>query len=220
MDKETKVFLGIGVALIAIVIGGAVFLSKSNPQQSQAVDTPSVETTTLVTDSSNKIGPADAKVTVVEFSDFQCPGCAAAYPALEQAIEQYKDKVLFVYRHFPLETIHKNAQLASLSAEAAGAQNKFWEMSDMLFVNQEKWSNESNAKDIFISYAKELQLDEEKFTQDLENNELSDKINNDYSDGLKAGVNSTPTFFINGVRYPAVFSFEELKQIIETELNK
>lgn len=220
MDKETKMFLGIGVALIAVVIGGAVLLSKSNPQQTQTVDTTPVDQSTLITESSNKIGPEDAQVKIVEFADFQCPGCAAAHPAISQIIDEYKDKVLFVYRYFPLETIHQNAKLAAIAAEAAARQDKFWEMSDKLFENQKSWENESNAKEKFLEYAKELDLDEQKFTDDLGNAEISDKINNDYSDGLRAGVNSTPTFFINGVRYPAVFSYDELKQIIEAELNK
>lgn len=219
MDKETKVFLGIGVALIAVVIGGAVLLSKSSPQQTQTVDTAAVDQGTLITESSNKVGPEDAKVKIVEFADFQCPGCAAAHPALSQAIEEYKDRVLFVYRYFPL-TIHKNAKLAAVAAEAAAMQGKFWEMSEKLYENQSSWGNETNAKEIFIGYAKELALDEQKFTVDLDSKEIVDKIDNDYSDGLRAGVDQTPTFFINGVKYPVVFNYEELKQIIETELNK
>ena len=148
-------------------------------------------------------GPEDAAITIVEYSDFQCPYCKQAVPVVEQILAEYPDSVRLIYRHYPLRQVHQQTQLAAESAEAAGRQDKFWEMHDVLFANQEQWSGNLGARGIFESYAEALGLDVDLFKTDLQDRALAEKIQNDYASGNDAGVQGTPTFFINGVQLKA-----------------
>lgn len=160
-------------------------------------------------------GAKSPEVTLVEYSDFQCPACGAYYPLVKKVNEKYKEKIRFVYRHFPLAQ-HKNALLAAQIAEAAGLQNKFWQMHDMLFENQAEWSESNNVDDIFEKYAKSLKLDVAKFRKDLSNESLKKKIDDDRQSGLSYGVNSTPTFYLNGVKLdPPPQNMEEFDKLLE-----
>ncbi|MBI4215316.1 MAG: thioredoxin domain-containing protein, partial [Parcubacteria group bacterium] len=121
-----------------------------------------------------KYGVESAETILVEYSDFQCPACAYYHPIVQQLAEKYKEKLQFVYRHFPLKNIHKNAAPAAWAAEAAGKQGQFWEMQDKLFANQDEWANQKNPKDIFEQYAQSLGLDMEKFKSDFDSKEVRD----------------------------------------------
>lgn len=169
-----------------------------------------------------KIGPTDwvkgnrdARVVLVEYSDFQCPACGFYYPLLKQLTEEFGDRVAVVYRHFPLKQIHKNAVLAAQAAEAAGLRGKFWEMHNLLFENQSIWSKALNPKSTFTEYAKRIGLNEGKFESDLESRDTKNKVDMDYIFGAGLGINSTPTFFLNGRKLINPRSYEEFKQIIE-----
>ena len=217
MSKEAKVLIGIA---IVVVIGGILLAIFANPQPSEpgaAVDAQS-----LVRESSHMTGKAGAKVTIVEFGDFQCPACAAAHPIVKQALESYKDNenVNFVFRNFPLDSIHPNAQISAEAAEAAGAQGKYWEMHNLLYEKQADWSTNAAPLETFVGYAQSLGLDVDKFRQSVSQRMATDIIKADYDDGQKIGVNSTPTFFINGVKEAKVLSLDELKAKIELELAK
>ena len=122
-------------------------------------------------------------------------------------------QVQFAYRHFPLSQ-HKNAKLAATVAEAAGKQGKFWEMHDLIFQNQSDWSEEKNAAVIFAKYAQEVGLDLAKFQTDIASEEIKAKIENDYKSGVKAGVNSTPSFFLNGEKITNPRNYDEFKNAI------
>lgn len=214
MSNEAKILTGISVVTLAIVIGAAVmFGGKSTPEKAA----PPVDKLLLIREDSHKVAADNPKVTIVEFGDFQCPACGAAHPVVKQVLEEYKGKVTFVFRNFPLN-VHKNAEVAAEAAEAAGAQNKFFEMHDLLYDNQEKWSDSDKAIDIFAGYAKELKLDVDKFKKEVEGNKYKDKIAKDTADGNAAGVNSTPTFYINGVKQEGVLPYNEFKAKIEEHL--
>lgn len=217
MNKEAKIL--IGVALVVLIGGGALFLF-ANPQPKDAGQ--AVDSQSLVRETSNMTGKKEAKVTIVEFGDYQCPACAAAHPIVKKVLEDYKnnDQVNFVYRQFPLISIHKNAMLASQAALAAGEQGKFWEMHSKLFEGQIQWSENVSANVIFESYASSLSLDLTKFNNSLGQNLFRDVVNADIKDGEALGVNSTPTFFINGQKLNSIPSEEEWKQKIEEELKK
>lgn len=146
-------------------------------------------------------GDKNAKVSLVEFSDLQCPACKAYDPVVKQALNDLRGKVKLTYKHFPL-TIHKNSTAAAKAAEAAGAQEKFWEMHDLLFDKQGEWSDlDSTAVvDKYNQYAKDLGLDVEKFKLDYGNKDFEKKITDMENEGVNAGVVATPTFFINGVK--------------------
>lgn len=143
-------------------------------------------------------GAKDGKVTLVEFGDFQCPACGAYEPIVKQVVADNKDTLKIVYRHFPLTQIHKNALPAALATEAAGLQGKFWEMHDILYAKQDEWSGSLNAQDLFVMYATTLELDVQKFKNDLSSKTLEDKILSEFKEGVRLGVQGTPTFFLNG----------------------
>ncbi|MDP3964184.1 MAG: thioredoxin domain-containing protein [bacterium] len=197
---------------IAIVVGGFVWaVVNSNP----AENTPLADT---VVDTDWTKGNQDASVVLVEYSDLQCPACASYEPMIKQVIENFSEDVLFVYRHFPLKSIHPNAEEAGWAAEAAGQQDAFWEMHDILFNRQTAWSALSNPKDTFIDYAKELGLNAEQFDTDYESDTARDKVNSDYQSGVRSSVQGTPTFFINGETISNPRTYDEFANIITNAL--
>jgi protein-disulfide isomerase len=221
MRKEGIILVGIGIITLLIVVGAAFFLSGP------AAPSP-LEGEGEVTDSALLLGPEQermtegtpsAKVTIVEFGDLQCPACGAVHPVLKQIVSEYKDKVYFVFRNFPLP-MHPNAPIAAQAAYAAGQQGKFWEMHDMLYESQDEWAEKSSgpAKETIVGYAQDLELDMTKFNEDLNKNAGNAKIQKDQNDGYQLGVNSTPTLYINGTKFAAVMTYDQLKKEIDDRL--
>jgi protein-disulfide isomerase len=159
-------------------------------------------------------GPPDAPVTLLEYGDYQCPYCGAAHPVVKALQQQLGDSLRFAFRHFPLSTVHEYAEQAAESAEAAGAQGKFWEMHDMQFENQPALDFES-----LVGYAEELGLDVERFATELENGIYAPRVREDFISGVRSGVNGTPTFFINGVRHEGSFDFETMLEAIQVRMS-
>lgn len=148
-------------------------------------------------------GKTDSKVVLIEYGDFQCPGCGSIHPGIKKIAEEYKDTIAFVFRNFPLPaTTHPNAKASAATAEAAGLQGKYWEMNNKIYENQSEWSNLTGVErtDMFVSYAKELGLDEAKFRIDLASTNVNQKLLFDKAIGEKSGVDSTPSFFLNGTK--------------------
>lgn len=214
MTKETK-WLGIILISTVVLLFGGVFL-LSRGQSSKAVAGTSVSQ--IDYSKGQKVGSDSAKVKVVEFSDFQCPACLAAEPYVKKLRVDYPDQVQFIYRHFPLPQ-HTYGKEAATLAEAAGEQGKFWEMHGKLFETQAQWSGLSDVKPFFLSLAKQLGLDENKVKQELETNAFKSKIDDDLAEGRILGVNSTPTFFVNG-RKLNLRTFEDLNTTVAEELKK
>ncbi|MEK7177681.1 MAG: thioredoxin domain-containing protein [Patescibacteria group bacterium] len=159
----------------------------------------------------------DKKNILVEYSDFQCPSCKGAHDFLKtieasgSADFDITKKVTFVYRYFPLFQIHDKANISAYAAEAAGIQGKFWEMTSLLFDNQQSWTGSKDAmNEYFIKYAKQLKLDIEKFKKDSDSNEVKSRVAEDLREAEQMGVDSTPTFFLNGQKVE-VNSYEEFK---------
>lgn len=158
-------------------------------------------------------GSKEAKIQLVEFSDFQCPACGLAEPEIKKVLENYGDNIALTYRHFPLPQ-HKQAFDASRAAEAAGKQGKFWEMHDKLFINQSKLSSE-----LYSQLALELALNPEQFKVDFESQAVKDRVEKDRADAQALGVNSTPTFYINGEKVEGGgLKFEDWKKLIDSKL--
>lgn len=158
------------------------------------------------------------QVTLTEYSDYQCPACAAYHPVVEKLKEDFGDKLKVEYRYFPLNS-HQFAFLAARAAEAARNQGKFLEMHDMLFDNQQRWSRSGNPQAQFISYAREIGLDVEQFKNELNAAKTQKNVVEEKKEGQRLGVNSTPTFFVNGEkieRNPQ--SYEAFRQLIEERL--
>ena len=173
------------------------------------LDTPRVAVAT----NGSAIGPMDAPITIVEFSDYQCPFCQRAEPTVKQVLQQYEGKVRFVYKHFPLESIHPNARPASEAASCAEDQGRFWDYHELVF-------NAANGLEpaALEGYAKELELDLEAFRACRAENRHAARVSADLADGANPGVNSTPTFFVNGIKLKGAQPFSEFQRIIEAEL--
>jgi protein-disulfide isomerase len=157
-------------------------------------------------------GPADAPITIIEFSDYECPFCKRAEVSVDQVMQAYPDKVKVVYRDYPLP-MHPNARPASEAAACANAQGKFWEYHKKLFDNQT-----ALGKDQLKSYAKDLGLDQAKFDKCVDSNEFKAKVDQDVEAASKVGVTGTPAFFINGRMISGAQPFEKFKEVIDEEL--
>lgn len=214
MKTETK-FLAVILSLTVVLLFGGVFL-LTRQQSSQGIK----GATTLQIDYSKgqKIGSDSAKVKLVEFSDFECPACSDVAPFVVKVRSTYPEQVQLIYRHFPLAQ-HKFGRQAATLAEAAGQEGKFWEMHDKLFATQSQWSSLSDPTDFFLGLAKELNLDENKIKQALEEDAFKSKIDEDFAEGQRLGVNYTPTFFLNG-RKLNLQTFDDLNTAVAEELKK
>ena len=214
VNKEAVIISVIGIAFVAIM---GVLIWKS-PQLSGTPAT--VDMSVLVKDTSHMTGVKTAKVTVVEFGDYECPFCGTEHPVLKQLIDAYKANANFnfVFRNYPLPQ-HPNALIAAEAAEAAGAQGKFWEMHDALYEHQGDWGEKSAPLSFFEIYAKTIGLDVTKFTADVNKNAYSDIIQADQADGNKAAINATPTIYINGVMQQNL-DLVSLKKVVDADLAK
>ncbi len=188
--------------LVIIFLGGMIWLSNL-----QKIDLNNIDTSKEISSNENSGGIPEhiyhknnSKVTLVEYGDFQCPGCKTAANRIKSIAEEYKDKVNIIFRNFPLVSIHPNALAAASVAEAAGLQGKYWEMHDLLYDKQDEWTASSASERIeyFAEYAKELKLNIDQFKKDIESDKVKAKIKFDQAIGSKAKVNGTPSFKLNG----------------------
>lgn len=157
-------------------------------------------------------GPENAPITIVEFSDFQCPFCSRGKATMDQVAQQYGDKVKIAFKHFPLD-FHRQAKPASIAALAAGEQGKFWEMHDKLFENQKALD-----KDSMMKYAQEIGLNMAKFKADIESDTVKKAVETDDAEAQRVGANGTPTMFINGEKFVGAQPFDAFKSKIDEKL--
>lgn len=197
----------------AVLIGGGVYLAVRAGGSSRPVAEPGT-LADPVTASDWVRGKLDAPSVLVEYSDLQCPACANYYPLLKRLETEAGDRVAVVYRHFPLTGLHKNAELAARATEAAGKQGKFWEMHDFLFERQRDWADLASPRDTFMSYAGMLSLDAQKFSNDLDADDVKKTVDDDRDGGNRSRVNATPTFFLNGNKIFNPRTYDELKAIV------
>lgn len=207
-----RIALWSGTILILLLAVGGIIWAVKNSNNSQSGDL-----AVPVSASDHMKGNSESAITLVEYSDFQCPACKAYYPIVEKLMEEYGSKIRFVYRHFPLPQ-HKNARPMAITAEAAGLQGKFWEMHNMIFDHQTEWSPLADSKDTLLSYAEALGLDKEKFLQDLDSSDLQKKVEGDLQGGVRSGVRGTPTFFLNGSAMVNPRSYDEFKRAIDAAI--
>ncbi|MAO66394.1 MAG: hypothetical protein CL666_15490 [Balneola sp.] len=162
---------------------------------------------------------SEAPIQIVKYSDYQCPACKYFVSIEEQLKEEYGDQLSLTTKHFPLN-MHEYAQLASRAAEAARQQGKYQEMHDMIFTGQEQWAR-GNAEAMFIGYARSLDLDVEQFREDMNSAEMQRIVMEDKREGLNLGVNSTPTFFINGQKLEQnPRTYQQFKSIVDQMLEQ
>ena len=160
------------------------------------------------------LGNVNATITLVEYGDFQCPHCRLAHPLIKRLLKERNNDLHFVFRNFPLNEVHPQAYTAAVTAEAAGKQDKFWEMHDLIYENQDKLNTK-----FLMSLAENIGLDMKQFAKDFKNEELQNKIEADFESGVRSGVNGTPTFFINGTKLLTYDeSYESLSDAVLLEL--
>jgi len=161
-----------------------------------------------VTNKDHAQGREDAPVTLVEYGDYECPYCGKAYPIVKQLQTRLGDRLRFIFRNFPLNTLHEHAGVAAQAAEAAAAQGKFWEMHDILYENQDDLVDVQR-------YALKIGLEIYQFESDLSGEKYAKRVRDDFRGGIRSGVNGTPTFFINDVRYNGQHTFDEMLAALE-----
>lgn len=166
-----------------------------------------------VNDNDHIAGSDNAVIELVEYGDYECPYCGMAYPLVKVIQEKLGDDVRFIFRNFPLKKIHPHAFSASVATEAAARQGKFWEMHDLVFEHQKNLDAET-----LFSLAESIGLDLGQFKEDIQQQELADKVEKDFSSGLRSGVNRTPTFFINGEKFEGDWRDGGLLEYLEEQL--
>lgn len=160
-------------------------------------------------------GNPNAPVTLVEYSDFQCPTCGTYFPILKELSGEFGDRLRIVYRHYPLD-FHAHSTLAAQATEAAGKQGQFWRMHDLIFSQQKDWSERvGSARSVFVGYAQEIGLDMARFEADLDSAEVKQAVEADRRSGDRLGVEGTPTFFLNGVKIQNPRGYNPFKNLIE-----
>ncbi|MEZ5346931.1 MAG: thioredoxin domain-containing protein [Pyrinomonadaceae bacterium] len=229
MSKEVKILGAIGIVVIAVAaIVAYSYRNSAAPTVSNAPNEPvssAINSEALIREDSYSQGPADAKVTVVEFLDPECESCAAFGPIVKKVLKDYDGKIRLVIRYMPL---HPNSLSAATFMEGAGEQGKYWQAMDKLFEKQPEWGTRHGPQHgatqpditvLFKKYAAELGLDMEKMNAAYSENKYAEKIARDKSDGESIGVRQTPTIFVNGNKL-AQLSEPALKYMIDEELKK
>jgi protein-disulfide isomerase len=211
MSREAKIL----TAILVVVVGGMIALFVAAGGTDTSSPGSKADTSKLVHQDSHKRD--NGSVTIVEFGDYQCPACGAAEPNLEKIQQDYKGKINFVFRNYPLP-MHQNAVPAALAAEAAAAQGKFWEMHDKLYATQNEWSSSTSPIDFFTKYAQDLGLDADKLKQDVTNKTYQNRIDADKSDGNAVNIQATPTIFVNGEKASG-YDYNSLKDLVEKAVN-
>lgn len=211
MNLKRLIFWISFVIIIGLIVWGLVVAMNKTPDTTPRLGEPSP-----VTSADHIKGPADAPVTIIEYSDFQCPACATYYTLVERLMNESTTTVRFVYRHFPLFPIpHKNAVIAAEASEAAALQGKFWEMYSLIFENQRLWETSDTASTIFEGYAERIGLNLDAYKKDIVSDAVKARVERDRREGDALGINSTPTFFINGKAIINPNSYESFKKLID-----
>jgi protein-disulfide isomerase len=198
MSKNARLSLVI-VAVVAVVVAGFLLFNRN--------------------DTTAAPSGGGGKVSVVEYLDLECPSCRAAHPGVEKLKGEYGDRVTFTIKHFPIPS-HRNAELAAVAVEAAGAQGKRDEMFKLMFSSQQEWGGrQTSQRAVFVQFAQQLGLDPAAFEKALDDSALREQVLASRTEGAKLGVTGTPTFFINGTKFTGAPTYDALKSAIDKELS-
>lgn len=204
-----------GIILAFLVVGFVLLQVVTAPTQS-------IQTINIAPVSARDIseGNPKAKVTLIEYADFQCPACAAYHPIVNQILSNYGNKIFYIYRIFPLSSVHQNAIISAQAAYAAYKQNAFFTYDDQLYAKQTEWADLQDPKTVFVDYAALLKLDTIRFKNDMLSNEAQKYVQDSENEALSEGINQTPTFFINGNVIQNPTGYDDFKKLIDAALNK
>ena len=216
------------VGFIVLVTAGVIIAgayssnSSSNGNSSSTVPAGFVATTVpAITADDHTQGNAKATVSLIEYADYECPACAEYTPVVQEVVQNYSSSIRYVFRNFPLYSIHPDAGIAAQAAEAAGLQGKYWEMHDLLYTNQNTWVTESPDQVVakyFDGYAQSLGFNMDQFNQDISSTRVMNKVQTDVDGGTAAQINHTPTFFINLKQIPNPTSYADFQNAINNAL--
>lgn len=214
----SKQFWGVIVGIVLIFVG-IIALSGGGKSNNSGSGSSGKTLTQHV------VGKGTTGVTIIEYGDYQCAYCQQYYPTVKQAQLQYGDKIKFQFRNFPLVSLHRNAFAASRAAEAAGMQNKYWEMHDVLYENNDPngkagWVAAPDPNTYFNAFAKQIGLNLAQFKTDFASSKVNDLINADLAEGTKLGITGTPTFYINGKKADLGNSIDSFTKVIDAAIAK
>jgi protein-disulfide isomerase len=191
--RNKKIRTGIIITIIMVLVGSFIV-----SQRGSAVDPAVIESISVSEPTPHVKGNAESGITLIEYSDFQCPACKNAAPQISAIVEDFGDQFQLEYRHLPLRSIHPNAQAAAQAAEAAGMQGKFWEMHDMLFERQSEWAQSFNPERFFRNYANDLGIHADRLVYDMESDIVKNIIETQVKEAQDLGLPGTPSFVFNG----------------------
>ncbi len=216
--KSTAIWIIVAVAVLGGIYG-LTYLAQTSPAVQSGGNVGPIPP---VTASDWIVGNPQASTTLIEYGDFECPVCSEYAPLISQLMQQFGGNVRFVYRFFPLESIHPNAAISAAAAQAAGEQGKFWEMHDLLFKNQNDWAtlSQADAEKTFDGYAQTLGLNVSKFTADMNSASTTALIAADYQNDINMGLSYTPTFILNGRLIPNPQSSNAFVQVLQQAIGK
>lgn len=210
--QSALIWVAIFLAIVGIIYWMVAASSSSNTKTGSGV--------AAVTSKDWVAGKSTAQVTLIEYGDFQCPACGAYYPLVEGIRDANKDTLRTVFREYPLISAHPNAQAAAQAAEAAGMQGKFWEMYTKLYSEQSAWSGAPDPQINFANYAQNINLNVDQWKKDQKSSAVKEKIAADVASGNAAGVDGTPSFFVNGERVTNPNSQADFQKIIDDAVKK
>jgi protein-disulfide isomerase len=224
-SKATTWFIiGFIVVVTAGVIIAGAYSSGTSSSNATSTDPGFVATTVppiTSADQAESEGNPNAKVSLIEYGDYECPACGQYAPLVKQLIAAYSNQVEFVFRNFPLYSIHPDASIGAQAAEAAALQGKFWQMHDMLYANQSQWSTVDPTKvvaEYLNGYASSIGLNVTQFDADLGSSQVLNKIQTDVNGGTAAQIDHTPTFFVNLTQIPNPTSYSDFQNVLNAAL--
>jgi len=191
--RNRKLWTG-GIIILVVLLVVSFIVSNKD----EVIDPATFADVEVQADGPHLKGNIESDIVLIEYSDFQCPACKAAEPAVSGLVDSFGDQLAVEYRHFPLRSIHPNAQIAAQAGEAAAIQGKFWEMHDILFENQSEWGQSFNAERYLKQYAEEIGLNADRFAFDLKSDEVKNRVNADADEAASIGLQGTPSFVYNG----------------------
>ena len=213
--KKIGIWVGVAVVVMVAIFGLAMLVNSPTSTTST-----SNLTAPLKTDKDFSKGDEKSKVNLIEYGDFQCPACASYQPVVKQLLAAEGNKLHFVYRYFPLTNVHQNAHISAQAGFAANIQGKFWEMSDKLFDTQNDWAELPNPQDTFVGYAKQLGLNTDQFKKDINSSKANKFVDDSLNAATTLGLNSTPSFFVNGKLIKTPNTYDDFKKLIDNEFSK
>ncbi len=221
-DQTTQLWIAGGFIVLVIII--TIIAAVVSAHQSTTAASFDATKTSAITSTDHQHGDGSAKVTLIEYGDFECPACGAYEPLVEQLYQQYGNQVLFVFRNFPLYQIHPFAMIAAQAAEAANLQGKYWEMHDLLYKDQSQWtadttlSTDTVVSKYFDQYAQQLGLNVTQFNTDINSAAVKSKVQADLALGNAAQIDHTPTFFINLTQIQNPGSYQDFVKVLDAAI--